>query len=66
MCVMRRRDVLRTVATASVIVTGAAGAGAASGADEVDPQDHCHEYCCEDCGDHECGDNCVCEVWCYM
>lgn len=33
---------------------------------DVEPEDHCHEYCCEDCGDHPCGDQCVCEVWCHM
>ncbi len=32
---------------------------------EVEIQDHCHEYCCEDCGNNPC-DNCVCEDYCHI
>lgn len=84
---MQRRDVLRKVATAGAIATGAASVASASGDDEsylvtqqggqqvvtpvseldrdVEIQDHCHEYCCEDCGNNPC-DNCVCEEYCYL
>lgn len=85
---MNRRSVLRTVATAGAIATGATAVASAGGDDElylvtreggeqvvrplsevdrdVEVQDHCHTYCCEDCPNTDCGDDCVCEAYCYV